>query len=84
MQDVSRGNSKKKNAAPPPGFPEQLQKLRERYGMSREALGECCGLSRDIIRKYESGERRPSMDSVVKIADFFDISTDKLIGRRKH
>ena len=83
MQTVSRKHNRKGSSAPPPGFPSQLKKLRERYGMSREALGECCGLSRDIIRKYEAGERRPTMDSAIKIADFFDISMDSLIGRHK-
>nr|DAJ42341.1 MAG TPA: repressor protein [Caudoviricetes sp.] len=84
MQDVSRKHSKKSSTPPPPGFPAQLRKLRERYGMSPEALGELCGLSRNTIRRYESGERRPSAETVAKIADFFDISTDGLLGRRRH
>lgn len=84
MQAVSRKHNRKGSSAPPPGFPSQLRKLRERCGMSPEALGECCGLSRNIIRKYERGERCPSVDSVVKIADFFDVSTDSLIGRKKN
>ena len=49
--------------------------------MSPEALGELCGLSRNTIRRYESGERRPSAETVAKIADFFDVSTDYLLGR---
>lgn len=81
---MSRKHSKKSSTPPPPGFPSQLRKLREHYGMSPEALGECCGLSRNIIRKYERGERCPSIDSMVKIADFFDVSADSLIGRQKN
>lgn len=79
---MSQKRGKKVHQDPPAGFPSQLKRMRERYGMSRELLGECCGLSRDIIRKYESGERSPKMESVVKIADFFEVSTDHLIGRR--
>ena len=81
---MSRKHNRKGSSAPPPGFPSNLRKLRERYGMSPEALSECCGLSRNIIRKYERGERCPSVDSVVKIANFFDVSTDSLIGRQKN
>lgn len=84
MQTVSRKHNRKGSPAPPPGFPSQLRKLRERYGMSPEALGELCGLPRTVIRKYEAGECKPTLDSAAKIADFFDISLDGLTGRRKN
>lgn len=50
--------------------------------MSRAALGECCGLSKDIIRKYETSEREPLASSLAEIADFFEVSTDYLLGRQ--
>lgn len=50
--------------------------------MSRMALGECCGLSKNIIGQYERGEREPMASSLVEIADFFEVSTDYLIGRQ--
>jgi transcriptional regulator with XRE-family HTH domain len=62
-------------------FPARLQKLREQRGMNRKALGECCGLSKNIIGQYERGEREPSASSLEKIADFFDVTTDYLLGR---
>lgn len=65
------------------GFQIQLRKLREQHRMSRKVLGECCGLSKNIIGQYERGERSPTLDSVVKIADFFDVSVDFLLGRKK-
>ena len=64
------------------GFPQRLRRLRERRRMNRQALGECCGLSKDIIRKYERGERQPSVDALTKIADYFEVSTDYLLGRK--
>lgn len=62
-------------------FPQRLRKLRERRKLTRATLGELCGLSKDIIRKYERGERKPSVNSLQALADFFGISTDYLLGR---
>lgn len=63
-------------------FPERLRKLRERRRISRRTLGECCGLSKDVIRKYEEGEREPKASSLAEIADFFEVSADYLLGRQ--
>lgn len=63
-------------------FPDRLRKLRERRRMSRMALGGCCGLSKNIIGQYERGEREPMASSLAEIADFFEVSTDYLIGRQ--
>ena len=63
-------------------FPQRLRRLRERRRMSRQALGECCGLSRTVISRYERGEREPTASSLEKIADFFGVSVDYLLGRK--
>ena len=62
-------------------FPHRLQKLRERTRVSRKALGECCGLSKNMIGKYERGEREPSMKVLVALSDYFDVSVDYILGR---
>ncbi len=62
-------------------FPHRLQKLRERKRVSRKALGECCGLSKNMIGKYERGEREPSMKVLVALSDYFDVSVDYILGR---
>lgn len=63
-------------------FPRRLRRLRERRRMNRKALGECCGLSKNMIGMYESGEKEPSIRALVEIADFFEVSTDYLLGRQ--
>lgn len=63
-------------------FSIRLQRLRVRRRIDRKTLGECCGLSKNIIGQYERGEREPTMRSLVKIADYFDVSTDYLLGRK--
>lgn len=62
-------------------FPERLQKLRERRGMNRKALSEVCGLSKNVVARYERGERTPDIEDAAKLADFFGVSLDYLCGR---
>lgn len=63
-------------------FPGRLRKLRERRRMNQKALGECCGVSKNTVARWERGEREPAMCSLIKIADFFEVSTDYLLGRQ--
>lgn len=62
-------------------FPERLRKLRERNRLKRYILSELCGLSPDAVRRYECGEAEPTMNTVVRIAEYFEVSVDYLIGR---
>lgn len=64
-------------------FPERLQRLREQQHKSRVVLSELCGLSSDAIRRYERGEALPTMDALISLADYFDVSLDYLVGREK-
>lgn len=63
-------------------FPTRLRRLRERRRINRKALGECCGLSKNMIGKYERGEKEPSIRALIEIADYFEVSTDYLLGRQ--
>lgn len=62
-------------------FPSRLRQLREGKGVSRQVLAECCGLSKNIIGQYERGEKTPSIETLVILADFFSTSIDYLLGR---
>lgn len=63
-------------------FPDRLQKLRERRRMNRKALGELCGLSKNMIGRYERGERKPDIETLCTLCDIFDVSADYLLGRK--
>lgn len=65
-------------------FPKRLQRLREREGKSRVVLSQLCGLPDSSIRRYERGEAKPTLDSLVAIADHFCVSIDYLIGRTNY
>lgn len=62
-------------------FPERLKRLRERKRIKRCVLSELCGLNRNTIKRYEQGTQKPSMDALISIADYFDVSVDYLLGR---
>ena len=64
-------------------FPARLRKLREARRINAKALGELCGLSKNMIGQYEKGEKMPSAKSLMALADFLDVSIDYLLGRDK-
>lgn len=63
-------------------FPERLRRLREKEGKSRIVLSQLCGLPDSAIRRYERGEIKPNTDSLIAIADYFNVSVDYLLGRK--
>ena len=60
---------------------ERLKALRRKERKSRQVLSELCGLSPDAIRRYETEEATPSIQSLELIADYFEVSTDYLLER---
>ena len=65
-------------------FPGRLRRLRERRRMDRKALGECCGLSKNMIGMYERGEKEPTASKIILLAKFFGVTTDYLLGCEKN
>lgn len=64
-------------------FPQRLRKLRERRGISRRVLADFCQLSKSAVARYERGEREPTSGVLCRMADYFEVSTDYLLGRSK-
>lgn len=63
-------------------FLRKLQSMRERRHLSRQRLADLCGISQSTIAKYERGERFPTIDVLIMLADLFDTSIDELVGRK--
>lgn len=61
-------------------FAKRLSSLRRRNRLEMYKLADLCGISRDMIRKYETGKVTPSADALSKIADFFGVKMDYLWG----
>lgn len=64
-------------------FSIRLQKLREERTpiKARCVVSELCGLPPDAVRRYERGEAKPTLDALVKLADYYEVSLDYLVGR---
>ena len=59
----------------------RLRDLRERRQMTQQELGKAAHVARENICRYETGQRKPSADSLIKIADALGCSLDELTGR---
>lgn len=64
-------------------FARNLQALREHKRVSRRVLSELCGLSKNMIARYERGERIPSLADAAVLAEFFCVTLDELWGRQE-
>jgi len=58
-----------------------IKERRKALGMSQEALANKLGVSKVAICWYETGERTPTMENFLKLADVLDLSLDALTGR---
>lgn len=63
-------------------FSDRLKQLRKMHGITQEQLAAIIGVERSSIGKYEGKSQIiPSDDVKTKIADYFNVSTDYLLGR---
>lgn len=62
-------------------FSLKLKILREERGLSQQAFATRMGISQSTVGMWESGKREPNFNTVQKIADFFNVSVDYLLGR---
>ena len=58
---------------------ERLKILRTAKKMSQKELAERIGIAKSVISFYESGDRLPSYDVLIKIARIFNVTTDYLL-----
>ena len=67
-----------------PEFGERLTNLRESKGWSKTYVAKAIGLSSmQTYANYEYGRREPDFNTVNKLANLFNVSTDYLLGRKK-
>ena len=62
----------------------RLKELRKKKGISQLRLATDLNTTQNTISRYETGEREPGIDELIKIADYFNVSVDYLIGRTKN
>lgn len=59
----------------------RLKELRKKKGISQLRLATELNTTQNTISRYETGEREPGIAELIKIADYFNVSVDYLIGR---
>ena len=59
----------------------RLKELRRRRRISQLKLGLDLNINQNTISRYENMEREADYKTLVKIADYFDVSLDYLLGR---
>jgi transcriptional regulator with XRE-family HTH domain len=62
-------------------FADHLKKIRRSKNFKQADLARKTGLKVAAISFYETGERRPSLSNLVKLADALSVSVDFLLGR---
>lgn len=70
-----------KEVPPSEAFRERLRTARDLRGLSQGELGRRAGLPSSSIAHFEGGSRKPSFDTLRKLANALEVTTDYLLGR---
>ena len=62
-------------------FRIRLKQLREDSGDSQYTFADKFGVSQSTIGNWEAGKREPNFETLRKLADYFNVSTDYLLGK---
>lgn len=60
---------------------ERMLLLRKEQGLTQEHIVSELKIPLRSYRRYEQGEREPGIENLCKLADFYHVSVDYLIGR---
>lgn len=62
-------------------YGDRIALLREKNALTQEELANKLGISRAALSHYETSRREPDYDTINKIATYFHVSIDYLLGR---
>ncbi len=65
-------------------FAERLRSLRKETGLRQEELAEKLDTTQRKVSYWETGRIEPDLMSLWKLADFFEVSVDYLLGRAEY
>ncbi|MBR2047434.1 MAG: helix-turn-helix transcriptional regulator [Oscillospiraceae bacterium] len=61
-----------------------LRKLRKERNLTQVALQMQTGIEQALLSKYENGERIPTTENLVLLADYYDVSIDYILCRTEN
>ena len=59
----------------------KLKELRKSKNITQLDVATVIGVSPQVLSRYERGEREPDYKTLCKLADFFGVTVDELLGR---
>ena len=62
---------------------ERVMILRTREGISKMQMAKDMNTTRQVIRRWETGEQPLKLDDAVRVADYFGVSLEWLAGRTR-
>lgn len=62
---------------------DNIRNCRELMNLSQSEAADKLGINRVNYNRYENNEREPDNEMLIKIADFFGVTVDHLLGRKK-
>lgn len=62
----------------------RIEELRRLKHVNQKELGDAIGVAQTTISTWERGTRQPDHECLILLADFFNVSTDYILGRSEH
>ncbi|NPV80689.1 MAG: helix-turn-helix domain-containing protein [Firmicutes bacterium] len=62
-------------------FAERLRALREKKEVTQKEVGDLVGVTDAAVGMWEQGKRLPDAETIARLADFFGVTVDYLVGR---
>lgn len=59
----------------------ELKRLRKLNGYSQSAVAKATGINQQMISWWEAGKGSPNIEFCIRLADFYGITLDELVGR---
>ncbi len=60
---------------------ERVKELRKKAKLTQKQVGEILGVNQRTYSNYEIGDRDMSPETLIKLADYYDVTIDYLLGR---
>lgn len=60
---------------------ENIRIFRKEFNMTQKQLADLLSIAANTIGMYEQGRREPDIETIQKLADIFNVTTDQLFGR---
>lgn len=60
----------------------ELRKIRTQKGLTQQEVADALQCSSTVYARYERGEREPSIEVLLRLSSFFDVTVDYLLGNK--